>query len=183
MLRRPLAIDICAQLGRKIRELRKAKGWRQIDLAQHSGVHEVHISDLERGSREAGILTLHRIAKSLQTTMSGFVQRARLNSDPARCRHKHTASSRTFEPGGPRVLGALSYSCASGAGVELFCPSDERDPPLVVGTGKGIWSELLPRRLSPNQLKRRRNVRNQETHRTLRTLHIQLNTRFFPLPV
>ena len=65
-----MATDICVRLGRRIRELRKAKGWRQIDLAQHSGVHEVHISDLERGTREAGVRTLHRIARSLQTTVS-----------------------------------------------------------------------------------------------------------------
>jgi XRE family aerobic/anaerobic benzoate catabolism transcriptional regulator len=65
-----MAIDICVRLGRRIRQLRKAKGWRQIDLAQHSGVHEVHISDLERGTREAGIRTLLRIAESLETTVS-----------------------------------------------------------------------------------------------------------------
>jgi XRE family aerobic/anaerobic benzoate catabolism transcriptional regulator len=60
-----MASDICVHLGRRIRELRKAKGWRQIDLATHSGVHEVHISDLERGSREAGIRTLHAISQAL----------------------------------------------------------------------------------------------------------------------
>jgi XRE family aerobic/anaerobic benzoate catabolism transcriptional regulator len=65
-----MTIDLCILLGRRIRALRKAKGWRQIDLAQHSGVHEVHISDLERGTREAGIRTLQRIAKSLETTVS-----------------------------------------------------------------------------------------------------------------
>jgi transcriptional regulator with XRE-family HTH domain len=65
-----MAIDLCVLLGRRIRVLRKAKGWRQIDLAQHSGVHEVHISDLERGTREAGVRTLQRIAESLETTVS-----------------------------------------------------------------------------------------------------------------
>jgi hypothetical protein len=42
-----MATDICIRLGERIRTLRKKKGWRQIDLSQHSGVHEVHISDLE----------------------------------------------------------------------------------------------------------------------------------------
>jgi transcriptional regulator with XRE-family HTH domain len=65
-----MATDICVFLGRRVRELRKAKGWRQIDLAAHSGVHEVHISDLERGTREAGVRTLQRIAESLGTTVS-----------------------------------------------------------------------------------------------------------------
>lgn len=57
-------------LGERIRELRRAKNWRQIDLAEHSGVHEVHISDLERGSREPGLRTLAKIALALETTLS-----------------------------------------------------------------------------------------------------------------
>jgi transcriptional regulator with XRE-family HTH domain len=60
-----MAIDICARLGKRIREIRKSKGWRQIDLAQHSGVHEVHISDLERGTREIGLKTLFALSQAL----------------------------------------------------------------------------------------------------------------------
>jgi XRE family aerobic/anaerobic benzoate catabolism transcriptional regulator len=69
-----MATDICIALGRRIRELRKAKGWRQIDLAQHSGVHEVHISDLERGSREVGIRTLHSLAGALGVSVSAMLE-------------------------------------------------------------------------------------------------------------
>ncbi len=60
-----MSTDICAQVGERIRELRKSKGWRQIDLAQHSGVHEVHISDLERGTREVGLKTLFALTQAL----------------------------------------------------------------------------------------------------------------------
>jgi len=60
-----MASDICLLLGKRIRTLRKEKGWRQIDLAQHSGVHEVHISDLERGTREAGLNTILSLAHAL----------------------------------------------------------------------------------------------------------------------
>jgi len=62
--------DICKLLGARIRSLRKEKGWRQIDLAQHSGVHEVHISDLERGSREIGLKTMQKIARALEVKMA-----------------------------------------------------------------------------------------------------------------
>jgi transcriptional regulator with XRE-family HTH domain len=31
-----MAKDICAATGERIRKLRRAKGWRQIDLAGHS---------------------------------------------------------------------------------------------------------------------------------------------------
>jgi XRE family aerobic/anaerobic benzoate catabolism transcriptional regulator len=65
-----MARDICVLLGERIRALRKRKGWRQIDLAQHSGVHEVHISDLERGAREAGLRTLLAIAQALEVKLS-----------------------------------------------------------------------------------------------------------------
>ena len=52
----------------------QAKGWRQIDLAEHSGVHEVHISDLERGTREPGLRTLSKIASALGTTLSELLK-------------------------------------------------------------------------------------------------------------
>ena len=64
-----MSINICALLGERIRKLRKAKGWRQIDLAQHSGVHEVHISDLERGSREVGLKTLFALSQALNVKL------------------------------------------------------------------------------------------------------------------
>jgi transcriptional regulator with XRE-family HTH domain len=69
-----MASDICAELGKRIREVRKAKGWRQIDLTQHSGVHEVHISDLERGSREVGLKTLFAIAHALDVKVEYLVK-------------------------------------------------------------------------------------------------------------
>ncbi len=69
-----MARDICKLLGLRLRSLRKAKGWRQIDLAQHSGVHEVHISDLERGSREVGLKTLQRLAKALRVKTADLLQ-------------------------------------------------------------------------------------------------------------
>jgi transcriptional regulator with XRE-family HTH domain len=65
--------DICVRLGAKIRKLRKERGWRQLDLAEHSGVHEVHISDLERGTREIGFRTLTAIAKALEVTLAELV--------------------------------------------------------------------------------------------------------------
>lgn len=56
-----MAKDICAATGERIRNLRRARNWRQIDLAEQSGIHEVHISDLERGTRGPGLRTLSKI--------------------------------------------------------------------------------------------------------------------------
>jgi transcriptional regulator with XRE-family HTH domain len=69
-----MARDICIATGERIRKLRRAKNWRQIDLAEQSGVHEVHISDLERGTREAGLRTLSKIALALDTSLSELLK-------------------------------------------------------------------------------------------------------------
>jgi transcriptional regulator with XRE-family HTH domain len=69
-----MARDICVATGERIRKLRRAKGWRQIDLAEQSGVHEVHISDLERGTREAGLRTLSKIAVGLGISPSELLK-------------------------------------------------------------------------------------------------------------
>jgi len=69
-----MAKDICATTGERIRKLRRARSWRQIDLAEQSGVHEVHISDLERGAREPGLRTLSKIAAALDTTLSELLK-------------------------------------------------------------------------------------------------------------
>jgi transcriptional regulator with XRE-family HTH domain len=69
-----MASDICIRLGKRIRALRKAKGWRQIDLAQHCGVKEVHLSYLERGMREVGFNALVAIAKALDVKLSDLLR-------------------------------------------------------------------------------------------------------------
>lgn len=45
-----MAADICIRLGRKIQELRRKRGWRQIDLAAHAELSKTHISELEGGN-------------------------------------------------------------------------------------------------------------------------------------
>jgi transcriptional regulator with XRE-family HTH domain len=66
--------DVCVQLGERIRQLRKKRGWRQIDLAEQSGIHEVHISDLERGAREVGLRHLAALAAAFEMSLSEFLK-------------------------------------------------------------------------------------------------------------
>jgi len=66
--------DVCADLGDRIRQLRKKRGWRQIDLAEQSGIHEVHISDLERGAREVGLRHLAALAAAFDMSLSEFLK-------------------------------------------------------------------------------------------------------------
>ena len=64
-----MATDICVLLGRRIRELRKQRRWRQIDLAEHSGINVIYISDLERGKKEICLRNLHVLAETFEMVL------------------------------------------------------------------------------------------------------------------
>ena len=53
----------------RIRELRQAKGWTQVELSRRSGVVQSVISDVECGKRNAGVYTMLKIAKTLEVTL------------------------------------------------------------------------------------------------------------------
>lgn len=69
-----MASDICTALGERIRRLRTARGWRQIDLAEQAGVHENYISDLELGHKEACLRTIQTLAAALEVTPSDLLK-------------------------------------------------------------------------------------------------------------
>ena len=59
-----MARDVCILLGQRIRKLRKARGWRQLDLAEQAGINENYVSDLELGRKEACLKTLSTLARA-----------------------------------------------------------------------------------------------------------------------
>lgn len=63
-----------AELGLRIRNLRKRKGWTQTDLAVSLGMARTYISEIEQGKREIGVITLQVIARGLNTKMSELVK-------------------------------------------------------------------------------------------------------------
>jgi DNA-binding XRE family transcriptional regulator len=65
---------LLVQLGKRIQSLRKGKGWTQTDLAVHLDMNRGHISNIEQGKREAGIITLQVIARGLDTTMANLLK-------------------------------------------------------------------------------------------------------------
>ncbi|WP_263357380.1 helix-turn-helix domain-containing protein [Acidicapsa ligni] len=69
-----MAISICVRLGKRIKDLRRKKGWRQIDLAEHSGIGKNHISTIERGERELGLMSLEAIAGALEIKPSDLLK-------------------------------------------------------------------------------------------------------------
>jgi len=70
-----MASDICVRVGRKIRALRRAKGWSQQLLADHAELERAHLSRLEEGRREAGLRVLERIALALDVEVEDLVRR------------------------------------------------------------------------------------------------------------
>jgi transcriptional regulator with XRE-family HTH domain len=69
-----VAIDVKVRLGRRIRELRMAKGWNQPYLAELSGLGRIYISQLENGRKLASVGTIEMLAMSFKMTISEFTK-------------------------------------------------------------------------------------------------------------
>ncbi len=69
-----MATDVCVRLGRRLRELRMARGWNQAYLAEISGVGKIYISQLENGRKQASIRIIDELAKSFEMTISEFTK-------------------------------------------------------------------------------------------------------------
>jgi putative transcriptional regulator len=52
-------------ISNKIRDFRKEKGWRQVDLAEKLGILQSEVSDIETRKRKPNIYLAKRIAKVL----------------------------------------------------------------------------------------------------------------------
>jgi transcriptional regulator with XRE-family HTH domain len=66
--------DVCVVLGKRIRALRRARGWRQIDLAEEAHINENYVSDLEYGRKEICLRTLHTLARAFGMTASELLK-------------------------------------------------------------------------------------------------------------
>ena len=69
-----MAKDICVALGERIRQLRVKRGWRQIDLAEETGMHENYVSDLEQGQKEICLRMLQSVAGAFDMTSSELLK-------------------------------------------------------------------------------------------------------------
>jgi len=64
-------------LGRKIRELREAKGASQEKLAELAELHRTYIGSVERGERNVSLENIVRLARALGTTPSKLLEGVR----------------------------------------------------------------------------------------------------------
>ena len=60
--------DLRTTFGRRVRELRKARGFSQEELAHRAGIHWTYLGGIERGERNPALVNIGRIAAALKVT-------------------------------------------------------------------------------------------------------------------
>jgi transcriptional regulator with XRE-family HTH domain len=62
--------NIKEHFGKRVRELRLARGLSQEELAFRAGVHRTYLGSIERGERNPALKNIAAIAKALDVTLS-----------------------------------------------------------------------------------------------------------------
>ena len=65
-------MDIRTKIGLRIRELRKAKGLSQEQLALKAEIDRTYMASVENGKRNVAIVNIERIINALETTFQDF---------------------------------------------------------------------------------------------------------------
>ncbi|MBI4566213.1 MAG: helix-turn-helix transcriptional regulator [Planctomycetes bacterium] len=56
-------------VGRRIRELRKARHWTQEELAHRAGISRTYMGTVELGAKEPSLRTLFRVAHAMEVAL------------------------------------------------------------------------------------------------------------------
>jgi transcriptional regulator with XRE-family HTH domain len=67
-------MDVKAEYGKKVREIRKKEGVSQESLADLAGLDRTYISDIENGKRNISIETIFKIATALKAPVTEFFE-------------------------------------------------------------------------------------------------------------
>ncbi len=67
--------DLTQKLGALARQLRLEKGMSQERLAELCGLHRNYIGAIERAKRTPSIVAADKLAKAMDLTLSGLVQK------------------------------------------------------------------------------------------------------------
>ncbi|PTR14372.1 DNA-binding XRE family transcriptional regulator [Nitrosospira sp. Nsp2] len=59
--------------GKKLAQLRKARGWSQEKLALESGLARSYLGGIERGRRNIALLNIFRLAETLKVPASALM--------------------------------------------------------------------------------------------------------------
>ena len=68
--------DLRAAFGRRVRELRKARGFSQEELAHRAGMHYTYVGGIERGERNPALVNIGALAGALGVSLADLVRRA-----------------------------------------------------------------------------------------------------------
>jgi transcriptional regulator with XRE-family HTH domain len=62
--------DIREQFGERIRALRQARGWTQVEMADFLAMDRSYLSEIETGKKDPSLTMLKTLASGLKTTIS-----------------------------------------------------------------------------------------------------------------
>lgn len=71
-----------AELGRRIRELRRRRGWTQVELAEYAGISSSYLAEVERGGRNPSLETILGLAAALDASSGYLVDGMRYDPPP-----------------------------------------------------------------------------------------------------
>jgi transcriptional regulator with XRE-family HTH domain len=54
------------KFGKRLREIRKTKGFSQESLGDEAGLHRTYIGSIERGEQNISLENIHKLAKALR---------------------------------------------------------------------------------------------------------------------
>lgn len=66
----PNVADLQVVFGKRVRELRKARGFSQEELAHRAGIHWTYLGGIERGERNPALVNIGRIAAALRVPLA-----------------------------------------------------------------------------------------------------------------
>jgi transcriptional regulator with XRE-family HTH domain len=67
--KRPVTTDIRNKFGKRLRELRTAKGYSQEQLAEKATLHWTYIGGIERGERNPTLINIEKLARALDISL------------------------------------------------------------------------------------------------------------------
>ena len=67
--------DLRASFGKRIRQLREARGLPQEELAHTAGIHVTYLSGIENGKRNPGLLIIGKLARALKVPIAELFSR------------------------------------------------------------------------------------------------------------
>ena len=67
-------IDILTRFGKRVRELRKSRGYSQESFAAECGLDRTYLGGIERGERNVALRNIGAIANALKLSVSELTQ-------------------------------------------------------------------------------------------------------------